>query len=102
MSPEQAAALPTIDHHTDLYSLACVLFECLAGRPPFVHRHEAVVLELQQTQAPPDVRQFRPDVPEALAAVLLKAMAKRPEQRWESAEDMRAAMAKSTRAVPNT
>jgi serine/threonine protein kinase len=99
MSPEQAAGLPTIDHRSDLYSLGCVLFECLAGRPPFVHRHEAVVLELQQSQASPDVRRFRPDVPEALTTVLLKAMAKRPEQRWESAEDMRAAMAKSTQAV---
>jgi serine/threonine-protein kinase len=102
MSPEQAAALPIIDHRSDLYSLGCVLFECLAGRPPFVHRHEAIVLELQQTQASPDVRQFRPDVPEPLAAVLLKAMAKRPEQRWESAEAMRTAMAKSAGAVSGT
>jgi serine/threonine-protein kinase len=99
MSPEQVGGLPTIDHRSDLYSLGCVLFECLAGRPPFVHRHEAVVLELQTSQASPDVRRFRPEVPEALATALLKALAKRPEERWESAEEMRTAMAKSTQAA---
>ena len=102
MSPEQAAGLPTIDHRSDLYSLGCVVFECLAGRTPFVHRLEAVVLKLQQSQPSPDVRRFRPDVPEPLAAVLLKAMAKRPEQRWESAEAMRTALAKSTQAMGKT
>jgi len=98
MSPEQAAGLPTIDHRSDLYSLGCVLYECLAGRPPFSHRLEAVVLQLQQSEPPPDVRPFRPDVPEPLADALLTAMAKRPEERWQTAEEMRAAMGKSTAA----
>jgi serine/threonine-protein kinase len=102
MSPEQVTGLPTIDHRSDLYSLGCVLFECLAGRPPFVHRHEAIVLELQQSQTSPDVRLFRPEVPEALATALLKALAKQPEERWESAEEMRTAMAKSTQAARKT
>ncbi len=92
MSPEQAAGLKTIDHRSDLYSLGCVLFECLAGRPPYVHRHEATVLQLQQSQPAPDVRRFRPDVPEPGALALLKAMAKRPERRWESANAMRKAL----------
>ena len=96
MSPEQAAGLPTIDHRSDLYSLGCVLYECLAGRPPFSHRLEAVVIQLQQSEPPPDVRLFRPDVPEALAEALLKAMAKRPEERWQTAAAMRAAMGRST------
>ncbi|TFG52881.1 MAG: serine/threonine protein kinase, partial [Gemmatimonadales bacterium] len=99
MSPEQATGLPTIDHRSDLYSLGCVLFECLAGRPPFSHRLEAVILQLQQSEPPPDVRQFRPDVSEPLAEALLKAMAKRPEERWQTAEEMRAAMGKSTQAA---
>ncbi len=99
MSPEQATGLATIDHRSDLYSLGCVLFECLAGRPPFTHRLEAVVLQLQQSEPPPDARQFRPDVSEPLAEALLKAMAKRPEERWQTAAAMRAAMGKSTQAA---
>jgi len=96
MSPEQAAGLPTIDHRSDLYSLACVLFECLAGRPPFLHRLEAVVLQQQQSEPAPDVRQFRPDVSESLAAALQKALAKGADQRWQTAAEMRAAMVEST------
>jgi len=102
MSPEQAAGLTAIDHRSDLYSLGCVLFECLAGRPPFTHRLEAVVLQLQQSQPPPDARRFRPDVPEPLAETLLKAMAKQPEERWQTAAEMRAAMGKSTEGASKT
>ena len=98
MSPDQAAGLPTIDHRSDLYSLGCVLYECLAGRPPFSHRLETVVIQLQQSEPPPDVRPFRPDVPEPLAEALLTAMAKRPEERWQTAAAMRAAMGRSTQA----
>ncbi|MDQ3136215.1 MAG: serine/threonine protein kinase, partial [Gemmatimonadota bacterium] len=56
MSPEQITALEEIDLRSDLYSLACVLFECLAGQPPFVHKNEAVVLQLHLTQPAPDLR----------------------------------------------
>ena len=56
MSPEQITALQEIDLRSDLYSLACVLFECLAGQPPFVHRNEAVVLQMHLTQPAPDLR----------------------------------------------
>jgi eukaryotic-like serine/threonine-protein kinase len=96
MSPEQIAAVADIDHRCDLYSLGCVLYECLSGEPPFVNRNEAVVLQLHLTQAAPDVRNLRPDTPTELALAVLKAMAKTPQDRWPSAIAMREALA----AVP--
>jgi serine/threonine-protein kinase len=93
MSPEQISAAPDIDHRCDLYSLGCVLYECLAGRPPFIHRNEAVVLQLHLTQPAPDVRAARPDTPAYLAAAITRALAKSPVDRWASAVAMRDALA---------
>jgi eukaryotic-like serine/threonine-protein kinase len=100
MSPEQINAEPNIDGRSDLYSLGCVLFECLAGRPPFVWRKEVVVLQLHLTEPAPDVRTFRPDVPADLAEAINKALAKLPEERWQSATEMRAIIANCHAPVP--
>jgi eukaryotic-like serine/threonine-protein kinase len=89
MSPEQVNADDNIDGRSDLYSLGCVLFECLAGQPPFVRRKEALVLQLHLTEPAPDVRTFRPDVAPDLAVAISKALAKLPEERWQSANEMR-------------
>jgi eukaryotic-like serine/threonine-protein kinase len=96
MSPEQITALTDIDYRCDLYSLGCMLFECLTGQPPFVHRNEAVVLQLHLTQPAPDVRTLRPDIPAYLASAIAKALTKSPQDRWSSATAMREALA----AVP--
>jgi eukaryotic-like serine/threonine-protein kinase len=88
MSPEQINAEKDIDGRSDLYSLGCVLFECLAGRPPFVWRKEVVVLQLHLTEPAPDVRTFRPDVPANLAEAINKALAKLRGERWQSADEM--------------
>jgi eukaryotic-like serine/threonine-protein kinase len=96
MSPEQITALTDIDYRCDLYSLGCMLFECLTGQPPFVHRNEAVVLQLHLTQPAPDVRTLRPDIPAYLASAIAKALTKTPQDRWASASAMREALA----AVP--
>jgi serine/threonine-protein kinase len=93
MSPEQITALQEIDLRSDLYSLACVLFECLAGQPPFTHRNEAVVLQMHLTQPAPDLRSIRPEVPVELAQSLARALAKTPEERWQTATAMREALA---------
>jgi len=92
MSPEQITALQELDRRSDLYSLACVLFECLAGQPPFTHRNEALVLQLHLTQPPPDLRTLRAEVPPELASGIARAMAKTPEERWQSAAAMRDAL----------
>ena len=96
MSPEQITAVTDIDHRCDIYSLGCVLYECLAGQAPFVHRNEAVVLQLHLTQPAPDVRSLRGDTPPELATAIAKAMAKTPNERWRSAAEMRETLA----AVP--
>ncbi len=67
MSPEQISALQEIDRRSDIYSLGCVLFECLAGQPPFINRNEAVVLQQHLTQPAPDLRTLRPEMPAELA-----------------------------------
>jgi serine/threonine-protein kinase len=93
MSPEQITALSDLDRRSDLYSLGCVLYECLAGQPPFVHRNEAIVLQLHLTQPAPDVRTIRSDVPVELARCIAKAMEKDPLRRWPTAHAMREALA---------
>ena len=93
MSPEQITALKEIDRRSDIYSLGCVLFECLAGSPPFTHRNEAVVLQLHLTQPAPDLRTLRPDTPRELAEGIARALAKTPEARWQSAAAMRESLA---------
>jgi eukaryotic-like serine/threonine-protein kinase len=92
MSPEQVQAATDIDHRTDLYSVGCVLFESLAGRPPFHHPNEVVVLQMHLNDPIPDVRDFRPDTPASLAEAVAKSLAKNRIERWGSADLMAAAL----------
>jgi serine/threonine-protein kinase len=92
MSPEQVAAETDIDLRTDLYALGCVLYECLAGHPPFQHPNEVVVLQMHQTEPVPDVRLLRPETPAVLAEIIMRAMAKRREERFASAAEMAAGL----------
>jgi len=92
MSPEQVQAATDIDHRTDLYSVGCVMFESLAGRPPFQHPNEVVVLQMHLNDVAPDVREFRPETPATLADVVAKALKKDRGERWQSAALMAAAL----------
>lgn len=92
MSPEQAAGAPDVDGRTDLYSLGVVVFEALAGRPPFSSPSAIAVLDMQQHQPPPDLRTARPDAPPALAAAVAQALAKSRTERWQTAREMREAL----------
>ncbi len=98
MSPEQIAGVENVDPRSDLYSLGCVLFESLAGRPPYDDPYEDVVLTKHQTSPVPDVRERRPEVPAAFAEAIKRAMAKNPRERWPSAEAMQAALPAMTSA----
>ncbi|HKA59451.1 MAG TPA: serine/threonine-protein kinase [Gemmatimonadales bacterium] len=92
MSPEQASGSPDIDGRTDIYSLGVVLFEALAGRPPFSAASAAAVLDMQQHAAPPDLRKLRRDVPRGLGDAVMKSLAKARDARWQTAADMRQAL----------
>ena len=92
MSPEQAGGSPDIDGRTDIYSLGIVLFEALAGRPPFSAASAAAVLDMQQHANPPDLRKLRRDIPRDLSDTVLKALSKAREARWQTAADMRQAL----------
>jgi peptide/nickel transport system substrate-binding protein len=84
VAPEQIRGQP-VDGRADVYSLGCVLYECLAGRPPFASDLEVTVLYAHLEEPPPAVTAVRPDLPPAIDGVVAKAMAKRPEERFESA-----------------
>lgn len=93
MSPEQVAGDRAIDHRSDLYSLGCVIYECLAGEPPYSNLDERLVLGMHQRSPIPEVRKRRRDAPAKLAKLVTKALAKNPDDRWQTAGEMRAALA---------
>jgi serine/threonine-protein kinase len=92
ISPEQARNPRDADTRSDIYSLGCALFYMLTGRAPFSEAPVLQKLLQHQTEAPPDVRQLRPDVPDALAVVLDRMLAKRPEDRFADATELAAAL----------
>lgn len=91
MSPEQGGG-DDVDARSDLYSLACVVHEMLAGTPPFDAPTPIAVLVKHATAPVPQLRAQRADVPEALADAIARAMAKRAEDRHASLQEWRAAI----------
>jgi serine/threonine protein kinase len=92
MAPEQARALDDVDGRADLWALGAILFECLAGRPPFVGSSQQQVLIAICTTDAPDVRALRPDVPSKVAKLVARALARDRSQRFVSAWQMLAAV----------
>jgi len=88
MSPEQASGDPNLDHRADIYSLGVVGYELLTGKPPFAGGGTEQILTRHITQPPAPLAAQRPDVPPALAAVIMRALAKAPGERWQTAEAM--------------
>jgi serine/threonine-protein kinase len=88
MAPEQASADPHLDHRVDIYALGVVGYELLAGRPPFTGASPQQVLAAHVMQSPETVSAHRPSLSPALASVIMKALEKRPADRWQTAEEM--------------
>ena len=89
MSPEQAANDDNVDARADIYSLACVLFEMLAGRPPFTGASADAVMIQRFTQAPPRLATLRGDVPAAIDNAVYRAMARNATERFGSVAAVR-------------
>ena len=88
MSPEQAAADPATDHRADIYSFGCLAYELIAGRPPFVAKSPQKLLAAQMGETPQPVAELRPDVPAALAQLVMKCLAKDADVRPQRASDI--------------
>ncbi|NNG16764.1 MAG: protein kinase, partial [Gemmatimonadales bacterium] len=88
MAPEQAADDPEIDHRADIYAVGVLGYEILTGRPPFADMPPQQVLSAQVTQQPTQVRKTRADIPSPLATLVMKCLEKKPEARFQSADEL--------------
>ncbi len=91
VAPEQIEGRP-VDGRTDEYALACSAFEMLAGQPPFRREESLAIMWAQLSSAPPSLTGMRPDLPAALDAVMARALAKAPGDRYGSCLDFASAL----------
>ena len=92
MSPEQAAGEVDIDGRSDLYALGCVLYEMLAGQPPFTGPTGASLIRQHMVAEPPPISSLRPAVPAPVIAALERALAKAPADRFARLTEFTAAL----------
>jgi serine/threonine-protein kinase len=92
MSPEQATGKGTPESRSDIYSLGAVAYYLLTGRPPFQGDNPVQVIMAHASQDPEPPTTFRPDVPADLEQLILKCLAKSPEDRYQTALDLRQAL----------
>jgi serine/threonine-protein kinase len=92
LAPEQAAG-EAIDGRTDVYSLGALAYFLLTGRPPFAGKTAVKLLAAHLHEVPEPPSRLRPDVPPGLEAVVLRCLAKKPEERFATVEDLDRALA---------
>jgi serine/threonine protein kinase len=98
MSPEQAMGERDVDGRSDIYSLGIVAYQMLAGETPFKATNTPAMLMKHVSEPPPPLRGRRSDIPATLASAVERALAKRPEDRWRTAGEMRDAVLERTMA----
>lgn len=92
MSPEQLAADPTLDHRTDLYAWGLVAYELLTGERPFAALSGTALIKAQLSTMPPALAEVAPQVPRALADLVMRCLEKEPAKRPQSASELLAAL----------
>jgi serine/threonine-protein kinase len=92
MSPEQGSAQRKLDGRSDLYALGCVLYEAVAGHPPFTGATPQAIIARHLKERVPPLRVARPEVPEHLAAGIERALAKKPRERPRNGAALAAAL----------
>jgi eukaryotic-like serine/threonine-protein kinase len=92
MAPEQCRGAGQVDHRADIYSVGCILYMMLTARPPFNHEGvgEILAAHLHEPVTPP--RAIDATIPEALEAITLRALAKKPDERYQTMVDLAAAL----------
>ena len=99
LSPEQARG-ERVDSRSDLYSTGCLLYELLTGRPPFTGDSPVAIAYQHVRENPVPPSRVDPDVPPWADAIVLKAMAKSPADRYQTAADMRADLQRAASGLP--
>jgi serine/threonine-protein kinase len=100
MSPEQVLGERTVDERSDIYSLGAVGYTMLAGREPFAGDQVVQLMRRRIAHDPPPLAPLLPTGSAPLAAVVMRCLARDPTQRWQSARDLRAALARAHGSEP--
>jgi serine/threonine-protein kinase len=98
MSPEQASGDPRVDGRTDVYALGCVLYEMLAGEPPYTGPTAQAIIAKRMIEPIPRIRTVRDTVPEELERAITRALAKTPADRFSTASEFAEALSPSASA----
>jgi tetratricopeptide (TPR) repeat protein/predicted Ser/Thr protein kinase len=100
MSPEQVTGSRTLDGRSDIYSLGCVLYETLAGEPPFTGPSPQAVIARRFVEPPAPLRRLRPAVPPAVGAAVARALASEPGDRFPTAAEFARALSPASLTAP--
>ncbi len=95
MSPEQCSQSGALDARSDVYSLGIIVYEMLTGRVPFTGESATAIMMKQVQDSPPLISSVRSDLPAGVAAVIKRALAKQPIDRFQSAGELSAALAEA-------
>ncbi len=100
MSPEQCLGVKEVDHRTDIYSLGCILHEMLCGTPPFNSEGFGALVNMHINEPPPRASKQRPDIPAGVERIILRMLAKKAEDRFQTMLAVQQALAPELARAP--